>query len=172
MIDRTTDYTNKEQAVVVIHWVDDNLSVHKEFIGLYEVENIEVNTLVAVIEDTLLCPSLSVHKIRGQCYDGSSNMSGLRNGVVKQIMDKEARALYTHCYGHTLSLASMDGVKGGQLMKKALEGTHKITKLIKCSPRRHDIFQRLKSELAPETPGIRVLCPTRWTVRADAFPAF
>ena len=27
----------------------------------------------------------------------------------------------------------------------------------------------LKSELAPETPGIRVLCPTRWTVRADAF---
>ena len=90
---------------------------------------------MSVIEDTLLRVNLSTQKIRGQCYDGSSNMSGLRNGVAKQIMDKEARALYTHCYGHTLSLASMDAVKGCQLMKRALEGTHEITKLIKCSPR-------------------------------------
>ena len=73
MIDETTDCTNKEQAVVVIRWVDDSLSVHEEFIGLHEVENIKANTLVRV--------NLSVHKIRGPCYDGSSNMSGLRNGV-------------------------------------------------------------------------------------------
>ena len=169
MIDETTDCTNKEQAVVVIRWVDDSLSVYEEFLGLHEVENIEANTLVSAIEDTLLRANLSIQKIRGQCYDGSSNMSGLRNGVAKQIMDKEARALYTHCYGHTLSLASMDAVKGCQIMKKALEGTSEVTKLIKCSPRRDDIFRKLKSELAPETPRIRVLCPTRWTVRADAF---
>ena len=138
MIDETTDCTNKEQAVVVIRWVDDSLSVHKEFLGLHEVENIEANTLVSAIEDTLLRANLSIQKIRGQCYHGSSNMSGLRNGVAKQIMDKEARALYTHCYGHTLSLASMDAVKGCQIMKKALEGTSEVTKLIKCSPRRDD----------------------------------
>ena len=28
------------------------------------------------------------------------------------------------------------------------------------------MFEKLKAELAPETPGFRVLCPTRWTVRA------
>ena len=40
MIDETTDCT-KEQAVVVICWVDDSLSIHEEFIGLCEVRNIE-----------------------------------------------------------------------------------------------------------------------------------
>ena len=28
------------------------------------------------------------------------------------------------------------------------------------------MFEKLKAELAPETPGFRVLCPTRWSVRA------
>jgi hypothetical protein len=43
-----------------------------------------------------------------------------------------------------------------------------ITKLIKKSPRRDALLQKLKQELSFETPGIRVLCPTRWTVRATA----
>ena len=27
---------------------------------------------------------------------------------------------------------------------------------------------KLKSELAPDTPGVKPLCPTRWTVRAES----
>ena len=54
----------------------------------------------------------------------------------------------------------------------ALEVTHEITKLIKYSPRHDKIFKNLKSvhDNAAQhiTPGIRVLCPTRWTVCADA----
>ena len=79
---------------------------------------------MSVIEDTSLRANLSMQKIRGQCYDGSSNMAGFTNGVAKQIRDKEGRALYTHCYRHTLSLTSMDGVKGCQLMKQILESTY------------------------------------------------
>ena len=53
-------------------------------------------------------------------------------------------------------------------MKDALETVHEITKLIKYSPRREVIFQRLKEDLPSNNPGIRVLCPTRWTVRAES----
>ena len=53
-------------------------------------------------------------------------------------------------------------------MKVALETTHEITKLIKYSPRRENLFDSIKEELAPSDPGIRVLCPTRWTVQADS----
>jgi len=53
-------------------------------------------------------------------------------------------------------------------MKKALDITHEITKLVKYSPRRDNIFKDLKGEMAPSSPGIRVLCPTRWTVRAGS----
>ena len=51
-------------------------------------------------------------------------------------------------------------------MKSALDVMGEISKLIKLSPKRDAVFQKLKADLAPETPGFRVLCPTRWTVRA------
>ena len=55
-------------------------------------------------------------------------------------------------------------------MRDALEVKREITKLIKESPRREAIFRNLNESENLETslPGIRVLCPTRWTVRADA----
>ena len=53
-------------------------------------------------------------------------------------------------------------------MQDALDTTHEITKLIKKSPARDAIFKRLKEEIGSDSPGIRVLCPTRWTVRAEA----
>ena len=99
-------------------------------------------------------------------------MSGKKTGVAKRISDEEPRAVFTHCYGHCLSLAGSDTVKRSPLMKNALDTTHEVTKLIKFSPRRDGIFHELKAEndslTGNSTAGIRVLCPTRWTVRADA----
>lgn len=51
-------------------------------------------------------------------------------------------------------------------MKSSLEIVAEISKLIKKSTKRDSVFQKLKSDLAPDTPGFRVLHPTRWTVRA------
>ena len=38
------------QVVVALRWVDNDLSVHEEFIGLYAVSSIESSSLVHVIE--------------------------------------------------------------------------------------------------------------------------
>ena len=62
------------QVEVALQWVDNDLSVHKEFIGLYAVSLIESSSLVHVIKDTLLHLGLPMTKIRGQYYDGASNM--------------------------------------------------------------------------------------------------
>ena len=144
------------------------ICVREEFIGLYKVPSIEASFLVFVIKDTLLRMNLTLAKARGQCYDGASNMSGIRNGVVTQIQNEESRAIFTHCYGHSLNLAAGDTIKKYKIMKKALEMTHEITKLVKYSPRRENLFHSIKGEMAPGTPGVRTLCPTRWTVRADS----
>ena len=53
-------------------------------------------------------------------------------------------------------------------MRDALDTTHEITKLIKKLPCRDAIFKRLKEEMASDSPGIHVLCLTRWTVKAEA----
>lgn len=54
------------------------------------------------------------------------------------------------------------------ILRDALETTHEITKLVKLSPRRDAIFREIQQSVAPGSPGVRLLCPTRWTVRADA----
>ena len=48
---------------------------------------------------------LSLQRLRGQCYDGASAMSGIKSGVAKQICDIEPRALFTHCYGAFITLS-------------------------------------------------------------------
>ena len=90
--------------------------------GLYQVPRITSATLVFVIKDSLIRFNLSINKAHGQCYDGASNMTGRRNGVVTQIIqDEEPRALFTHCYGHSLNLAASDMIMGYKVLKAALE---------------------------------------------------
>ena len=145
MVDETTDVSNKEQVVVCFRWVDSNLEPHEEFIGLYEVESTRSSTIVATIHDVLQRVNVSITKLRCQCYDGASSMSGSRGGVAVQLQKEEPRAVYTHCYGHAHGLACSEK-----------------------SPRRDATLQKLKEQMPDDSPGIRVLCPTRWTVRAQA----
>ena len=48
------------------------------------------------------------------------------------------------------------------LLRSCLDAVFEITKLIKKSPKRDAIFQKLKHDLATDTPSFCVLCPTRW----------
>ena len=168
MVDETTDISNDEQVVLCLRWVDNTFDVHEEFVGLYKVESISSNSLVAVIKDTLLRLNLTLTKVRGQCYNGAANMAGSKSGVAKQLRGEEPRAVFTHCYGHALNLACGDAIKRCKTLRDALDSTHEITKLIKLSPRREAIFRGVKQSVTPESAGMRLLCPTRWTVRADA----
>lgn len=117
--------------------------------------------MLKIIKDTLLRLNLKLEMCCGQCSDGASVMSGIMNGVAKCITDKEPRAIFTHCYGHALNLAVGDTVKSSRIMKSFLETVHEISKLIKKSPKRNALFEKLKQELASEAIGVRVLCPTR-----------
>jgi len=66
---------------------------------------------VSSIKDVLKWLEFPMSKCRGQCYDGATTMKGPRNGVAKQLLADEPRAVYTHCYGHSLNLAISDTVK-------------------------------------------------------------
>ena len=165
MVDETTDISNTEQMVFCLRYVDDCLEVNEEFIGLQSLESTTAEVIISFIKDILLRMDLRIENCRGQCYDGASTMAGHKSGVAKGIMELEPRALYTHCYGHALNLAVQDSIKHVKLMKDTLDTTHEIIKLIKKSPKREAIF---KSIATFESPSIRTLCPTRWTVRAEA----
>ena len=54
MADECVDCTNNEQLVICFRYVNDNMDVHKEFIGLYQCASITADAIVAVLKDTLL----------------------------------------------------------------------------------------------------------------------
>ena len=164
MADEVTDISNIEQVAICLRSIDDNFDAHEDFVGMYAVESITADMLVQVLKDTLLRMNLPIANCRGQCYDGAANMAGARQGVAAQILLEEPRATYTHCYGHALNLAAGDTIKKNRILRNTLDLTLEISKLLRFSPRRNAIFQKLKTNLAPETPGFRTLCPTRWTV--------
>ena len=160
MADKVTDSSNREQFVICIRWVDSRLIAHEDLLGLYQVPDISSATLVQCLRDVLTRMSLSINNCRGQCHDGANNMSGIRSGVATQILKEEERALFTHCYGHALNLAVSDTVRKVKLLHDTLDTTSEISKLLKYSPKRDTMFEKLKKELAPETPGFRTLYPT------------
>ena len=76
MVDETTDISTKEQVVFALRWIDDDWSVHEDFVGLIQTDSIDSNSLVHIIRDVLLRLDLKLENCRGQCYDGASNMKG------------------------------------------------------------------------------------------------
>ena len=107
---------------------------------------------------------LKLSNCRGQCYDGGSNMAGSKNGVKTQLLAKEPRAMYMHCYDHPLSLSVCDAIKMIPLLTSTMDTVHKIKQVATVFTKHSNLFTRLKEEISPDTVGFRVLCPTRWTV--------
>ena len=166
MADEVTDASNREQVVICLRRVDTSFEPHEEFIGLYKVDETSANTITKALMDVLERMHLSLSSSRGQCYDGASNMSGIRRGTAAQFLLKEPHALYNHCYDHALNLAVGDTIKQIKLLRDTLDTCLQMSKLLKYSPKCDTAFEALKSEIAPSNPGFRTLCPKRWTVRA------
>ncbi|XP_076315014.1 52 kDa repressor of the inhibitor of the protein kinase-like [Tachypleus tridentatus] len=96
-------------------------------------------------------------------------MAGSRRGVAEQILKDAPKAHYTHCHGHALNLAVYVTTKGSKLLADTLDITYEICKLIKFSPKRQGLLEKIKADINLETAGLKVICPTRWTVRSQSF---
>ena len=171
MADECTDISNKEQFTICLRWVGKDLKDNEDFIGLYQVDSITADSLTFHIKDALLRLNLQLSQCRGQCYDGASNMSGIRSGVSTQITKAEKRAVYTHCYAHALNLAIGETIKRSKICCDALDVAFEISKLIKFSPKRNAAFDEIKignTDDQESSTGIQSFCPTRWTVRGKS----
>ena len=145
------------------------LQPNEEFVGFYEIPNTNAETIATVIKDVLFRIGLPLRSCRGQCYDGAGPMAGIKNGLGVIIQREVPTAHLTHCHGHALSLAVHDTTKGSKILSDAMDTSREVCKLIKFSPKRQAFFERIKDDMKIDAPGIKVLCPTRWTVRAESF---
>ena len=97
-----------------------------------------------VIKDSLIRMSLSILNLRGQTYDGASNMLGHKSDVAKQIKEEQPKAFETHCHGHALSLSVKEATKSNTLLNDLMGTVAEITILVKYSPKREQTLGTIK----------------------------
>nr|XP_016445487.1 PREDICTED: uncharacterized protein LOC107770668 [Nicotiana tabacum] len=71
---------------LVLRYVDKKGQVNKPFIGLVRISDTSAKSLKEAVLSLLMKHSLSPSKIRGQGYDGASNMQGKMNGLKALIL--------------------------------------------------------------------------------------
>ena len=136
MCDEYTDVSNKQQLSMCVGWIDGSLNPHEDFLGFYEFQNITSDTIVSAIKDSSTRFNFPLSDLRGQTYDGASNMLGKRSGPAVQIQRVQPKAIETHCHGYSLNLSVKDATKSNTLINNVLEIVVEITKLIKFFSKR------------------------------------
>ncbi|XP_070052349.1 uncharacterized protein [Nicotiana tomentosiformis] len=104
LVDESCDVSRKEQLAIVMRYVNRCGSVVEHFIGIVHVRNTTALCLKKAIVDYLAQHSLSLSYVRGQCYDGASNMQGDLRGL-KTLIQQESKSAYSiHYFAHQLQL--------------------------------------------------------------------
>ena len=147
MANETTDIKNKEQFVICIPWVDNDLNANKDFNELHKLSVTNAETLAFILKDVVLRLGLDPECLQGQCYDGCNTMMGKKSGVANTIKNELNRnALAIHCHAHALNLVCEDSIKNCKLIQNALKTSFGISKLVNKSPKREsqliNILQR------------------------------
>ena len=76
----------------------------ERFLGIKHVTDTTSDALKRALVEVLGEHGLLIAKIRGQGYDGASNMRGEFTGLQKMIRDENPYAFYIHCFAHKLQL--------------------------------------------------------------------
>ena len=106
--DEVTDAANREQLHLVIRYFDPESKTAAE--RLLNFTACHLGVTGHVIAETILDLQknhLDPKLLRGQGYDGASNMAGKVEEAAGIVTSKHALALYFHCASHQLNLAAM-----------------------------------------------------------------
>jgi len=76
--------------------------VIERFLGIKHVKETTSEALKTAVVEVLGEHGLHIANLRGQGYDGASNMRGEFNGLQKLIRDENPYAFYVHCFAHQL----------------------------------------------------------------------
>ncbi|XP_049366158.1 uncharacterized protein LOC125831009 [Solanum verrucosum] len=126
---------------LVLRFVNKNGEVVEQFIGLVHVSDTSACSLKKVIYSLLSVHSLSPSKIRGQGYDGASNMKGEINGLKTLIMKDSPSAYYIHCFAHQLQLTLVAIAKKHLEVEDFFDHVSNVLNVVGGSFKRRDLLR-------------------------------
>lgn len=144
LADETTDVSTTEQLSICVRFVDttdSQVKLREEFLGFVGVTSTTGENIAEVILSTLESWGLDVSLLRGQGYDGASNMSG-KFRVQAVVRSRVPSAVYLHCRAHSLNLAVVHSCSNSHV--RNMFGTvQKVAVFFGESAKRYDIFKEI-----------------------------
>ena len=170
--DEVTDVANKEELSLVLRYIINN-EVKEVFVDFIEVERITGTRLAESILNWLRKYKLLLSDMRGQCYDGASNMSGARSGCKTIVQQSAPLAMYCHCASHRLNLAVISACKI-QAFKNTESFIGEIARFFNFSPKRQRLLDACIDEIdsIPHAKKLKDACRTRWVERIASYATF
>ncbi|XP_070669149.1 uncharacterized protein [Malus domestica] len=148
LVDEARDVSVKEQMAMVLRYVDDNGHVIERFVGIQHVTDTTSSSLKDVIDTLFSRYGLSISKLRGQGYDGASNMRGELNGLKTKILREQPCAYYVHCFAHQLQLALVAVAKNNIDIASFFATANNVVNHVGASCKRRDSLRgQLQEEL-------------------------
>ena len=177
MMAETTDVSTKEQAAIVIRFVDSEEVIQERLLSFSDVSRTDSDTLFKLLKKSLVTHGLRMSQISGQCYDGARNMSGGYRGVQARVKEEAPKAVYVHCYAHSLNLVLVDATKKNKMARNFFGTLESLYCFVRQSTYRHALFLYLQAEVegseqhATSVCALKKLCETRWACRFEAIKA-
>ncbi|XP_020410642.1 zinc finger MYM-type protein 1-like [Prunus persica] len=99
------------------------------------------NSLKEAIDTLFSREELSISMLRGQGYDGASNMKGEFNGLKTQILRENLCAYYIHCFAHQLQLALVAVAKGNADIATFFTSYNSLVNIVGASCKHRDMLR-------------------------------
>ncbi|KAL5660857.1 hypothetical protein ACJX0J_027982, partial [Zea mays] len=138
LVDETCDVSKREQMALVLRFVDKDGVLQERFFDCVHVTNTRALTLKQELSHVLAIHSFDIQNLRGQGYDGASNMKGELNGLQALFLRECPYAYYVHCYAHRLQLALVAAAKDVVPVSQFFQKLLFIVNTVDSSSKRHD----------------------------------
>ena len=99
------------------------------------------SSLKAAIEALFSKHGLSISRLRGQGYDGASNMRGEFNGLKALILNKNPSAYYVHCFAHRLQFTLVAVTKKHNEVGDVFNFISSIINIVGASCKRMEVIR-------------------------------
>ena len=111
---------------------------------------------------------LKASDIVGKCFDGASNMSGVKKGLAARMKECSPDSIYVHCYAHLLNLAIQATITNVQPLRNTLGTIQNLYNFLEGSPKRHAILHDIEVEGKPMMHSLKSQSATRWVCHYEA----
>ncbi|XP_072054379.1 uncharacterized protein [Arachis hypogaea] len=135
----------RSKWAIVLRFVTLDGFVKEKFFDLVHVTETCATTLKKELISVLSRYNLQVENIRGQGYDGASNMRGEWNGLQALFFKDSPQAYYVYCFAHRLQLALVAASREVLQIHEFFTQLNFIVTIVSASSKRHDQLQEVQA---------------------------